>query len=568
MAARERSDRSDSLRASCAELQERLDAARQLAGLQPRVERARQAADDAVDAHRAALAEQVRLLEARAAGIAAELAGGLVDGEPCAVCGSREHPAPAAGAAEPVGADDVAVAATAADRTGHERDSCAATLAQLQREHATVTARAGTASAEELAGLLASAKAALADAERGAAEVQPCADALAALEAEQSRCAEQLSAAVARHGAAASRLQGAQSRLAEQTETLAAAAGGAGSVAAKQRELIELGERGAALALAADALAAALAVVIAARARAERESAAGGFASLEAAAAAVRAGEQTEQLAERVARWEADQERLQARLAECRDLCGDLGGADPAEVAVRARASSRSLEAARTSAASAADRAEVARHALERFSSALRDIEQAQGELLARDERAAPVLYLAKLTKGMTGQRRVALTTYVLRHWFERVVQAANLRLGSMSSGRYELVRVDEGTSKSERTGLTLRVVDRHTGEQRSTRSLSGGETFYASLALALGLADVVRAEAGGIDLDTLFIDEGFGTLDSHTLEEVMSVIDELRDRGRVVGIVSHVAELKDRIAERVEVRRRPDGSSWLRVVA
>jgi exonuclease SbcC len=137
-----------------------------------------------------------------------------------------------------------------------------------------------------------------------------------------------------------------------------------------------------------------------------------------------------------------------------------------------------------------------------------------------------------------------------------------------MSSGRYELVRVDEGTSKNERTGLTLRVVDRHTGERRSTRSLSGGETFYASLALALGLADVVRAEAGGIDLDTLFIDEGFGTLDADTLEEVMSVIDELRDRGRVVGIVSHVAELKDRIAERVEVRRRPDGSSWLRVVA
>ena len=166
------------------------------------------------------------------------------------------------------------------------------------------------------------------------------------------------------------------------------------------------------------------------------------------------------------------------------------------------------------------------------------------------------------------GQRRVALTTYVLRHWFEQVVAAANLRLAGMSSGRYELVRVDEGDTQTERVGLTLQVLDRHTGEQRSARSLSGGETFYTSLALALGLADVVRAEAGGVDLDTLFIDEGFGSLDADTLDQVMAVIDELRDRGRTVGIVSHVTELKDRIAERIEVRRLPDGSSALRVVA
>ena len=98
--------------------------------------------------------------------------------------------------------------------------------------------------------------------------------------------------------------------------------------------------------------------------------------------------------------------------------------------------------------------------------------------------------------------------------------------------------------------------------------SLSGGETFYTSLALALGLADVVRAEAGGVDLDTLFIDEGFGSLDSGTLDQVMGVIDELRDRGRVIGIVSHLAELKERVPERLEVRRLPDGSSAVRVVA
>jgi exonuclease SbcC len=137
-----------------------------------------------------------------------------------------------------------------------------------------------------------------------------------------------------------------------------------------------------------------------------------------------------------------------------------------------------------------------------------------------------------------------------------------------MSSGRYQLRRSDEGENRRQRAGLTLSVIDRHTGEERSPKSLSGGETFYTSLALALGLADVVRAEAGGVDLDTLFIDEGFGSLDLDTLDQVLGVIDDLRDRGRVVGIVSHVADLKDRIAERLEVRRLADGSSAVRVVA
>jgi exonuclease SbcC len=137
-----------------------------------------------------------------------------------------------------------------------------------------------------------------------------------------------------------------------------------------------------------------------------------------------------------------------------------------------------------------------------------------------------------------------------------------------MSSGRYELRRSDEGDSRRQRAGLTLVVIDRHTGEERSPKSLSGGETFYTSLALALGLADVVKAEAGGVDTETLFIDEGFGSLDAETLDQVLGVIDELRDHGRAIGIVSHVTDLKDRISERLEVRRMPDGSSSLGVVA
>ena len=123
--------------------------------------------------------------------------------------------------------------------------------------------------------------------------------------------------------------------------------------------------------------------------------------------------------------------------------------------------------------------------------------------------------------------------------------------------------------NRAARKGLGLEVLDLYTGKQRGTGSLSGGETFYTSLALALGLADVVQAEAGGAALDTLFIDEGFGTLDEDTLQEVMSVIDGLRGNGRMVGIVSHVPDLKDQISERLEVRRISDmGPSQVRVVA
>jgi exonuclease SbcC len=205
---------------------------------------------------------------------------------------------------------------------------------------------------------------------------------------------------------------------------------------------------------------------------------------------------------------------------------------------------------------------------VDRLERRLAEVRAAEAEAAALAAETGPVIYLAGLAKGMDGHRRVALTTYVLRHWFEQVVAAANSRLAVMSAGRYELRRRDDGDSRRQRAGLTLAVIDRHTGEERSPRSLSGGETFYASLALALGLADVVKAEAGGVDTETLFIDEGFSLLDAETLDQVLGVIDELRDHGRAIGIVSHVADLKDRIAERLEVRRLPDGSSTLEVVA
>jgi len=130
-----------------------------------------------------------------------------------------------------------------------------------------------------------------------------------------------------------------------------------------------------------------------------------------------------------------------------------------------------------------------------------------------------------------------------------------------MSRGKFRF-ELSEETAKSGQSGLGISLFDSWTGHAQDPKSLSGGETFYASLALALGLADVVRGEAGGSALETLFVDEGFGSLDQDTLYEVLDQLDELRAGRRVVGVVSHVTEMKESIPDRIEVRRRPDSTS------
>jgi len=203
--------------------------------------------------------------------------------------------------------------------------------------------------------------------------------------------------------------------------------------------------------------------------------------------------------------------------------------------------------------------------AAEERSTLLRKAVSASASVLAE---TAPAIRLGNLVAGLgDNQLKMELTTYVLVRRFADIVAAANGQLRRMSSGRYQLEHTD-ARSGNARSGLGLRVLDLHTGRARDPATLSGGETFYVSLSLALGLADVVCAESGGIDLGTLFVDEGFGTLDPDVLDQVLGVLDGLREGGRCVGIVSHVAELKAQIADRVEVRPNPDGSSRLRVLA
>ena len=171
---------------------------------------------------------------------------------------------------------------------------------------------------------------------------------------------------------------------------------------------------------------------------------------------------------------------------------------------------------------------------------------------------------LAETVRGKTPNvRNIPLESYVAAAELEAVLDAANQRLRSMSDGRYELQHSERGDRrKGAAAGLEIEVFDEHTGKARSPRSLSGGETFLASLALALGLAEVVTNRSGGIELKTLFIDEGFGSLDTDTLEFAMSTLDTLRQGGRAIGVISHVDAMKDSIASQLRVAKTAHGWS------
>ncbi|NLH69181.1 MAG: SMC family ATPase, partial [Brooklawnia sp.] len=205
-------------------------------------------------------------------------------------------------------------------------------------------------------------------------------------------------------------------------------------------------------------------------------------------------------------------------------------------------------------------------HTIKASQAALNDMRTAIAELARIQHEAGPVVRMAELANAQQGnQLRMTLPTFVLLQRFEEVVDLANVRLSAMTDGRYELRRTDAREGRSQKLGLGLEVIDHASGDAtREPHTLSGGETFKASLAMALGLADAVTAEAGGVELNTLFVDEGFGSLDPGSLDAVMDQMTKLRQAGRTVGVISHVAEMKQRIAERVTVRPNGDGTSRL----
>ena len=190
-------------------------------------------------------------------------------------------------------------------------------------------------------------------------------------------------------------------------------------------------------------------------------------------------------------------------------------------------------------------------------------IEEKSGELTSLEERWAWVKALSNTANGnIMGKEKVMLETYIQMTYFDRILVRANRRLLSMTGGQYELVRRQVADNNRSQSGLELEVIDHYNGTQRSVKTLSGGESFKASLSLALGLSDEVQSSAGGIRLDTMFVDEGFGSLDEESLQQAIRTLAELGEGNRLVGIISHVGELKEKIDRQIVVTKAKTGGS------
>ena len=508
------------------------------------------------------------------------LARELKDGEPCAVCGSVEHPAPAqiAEGEQLVERADLDAAKEREDKAHkqartHELAKDRATKAHQEASEALAAARTqyetlaaqGECDVEQTAAQLQQAQTRLAQAqsrvtardgvlvkvERVRVDLQKAQEALRTIEGAAVEAQTRHRDAAARCEAAAAQLAPARAAVgfAQRVEAVE------GYRAAHQRLARAVLLLGQARERHASAVAAA-----------ERLLAESSFERAELVHAAVRTPERIDALEQAVAAYELEH----ARLLE--------GFGREAIVAVAARVAAG--EQAPDDLQGVREQVEQLRAAVHRLTlregereSVLRSLQALRGEYAAfraqtaqRYDRAQMLANLAAAARGDTlggYEHQVDLVSYVLGAEFERILQSASLHLDRMSEGRYGMVFSDH-RAKGSRSGggLNLEITDTWTGEPREASSLSGGESFLASLSLALGLAEVVQANNGGIELDTLFIDEGFGTLDAETLDMVMGTIESLRDSGRTIGLISHVEEMKNRIPAQIVVEKGQNGSS------
>ncbi|MFJ6556475.1 AAA family ATPase [Streptomyces luteogriseus] len=497
------------------------------------------------------------LKEQRLNGIAAELAAHLTDGAPCAVCGATEHPDPARKVAGHVDREAEEHALTGYQRADEQRAEDERRLAVVREALAAATAEAGDGPAEQLAQEAAELEERYTQARSAAAGLHAAQERLRQAGQEYERRLAARQEAAVRTASRVGHRERLDRERAALEEELDRARGSLDSVAARAGQLER---RTALLTDAADA--ARVAEDTAQRlkdadARLADAAFRAGFETPQAAAAALLDNAAHRELQRRLDAWQHEDAAVRAVLAE-------------ADTAAAAHEPQADPESARRAADEADRRLRDAASAHDAAGRRCAELDRLSARASASVRRLAPlreeydrVARMAGLAAGTSAdnERRMRLEAYVLAARLEQVAAAATVRLRRMSSGRYTLVHSDDRTGRG-RSGLGLHVVDAWTGRERDTATLSGGETFFASLALALGLADVVTDEAGGVRLDTLFIDEGFGSLDDQTLDEVLDVLDSLRERDRSVGIVSHVADLRRRIHAQLEVVKGRSGST------
>ncbi|MBQ3359738.1 MAG: SMC family ATPase [Microbacterium sp.] len=553
--ARRTADRLDDLTRRRDQAITRAEAVRRREELREESAAAERALAEATDELATAQSALASLRRRRLDGFAGELASTLTAQEPCPVCGSREHPAPAVHA-DPVSADDVEAAEAVRDLAARRERAASEHHVSLREKIAGAEAAAEGRTAET----------ALAELEALETERRSSIDAqsalathdavIAAISARAEALDDERTAAEVAVGAARETLAAQEQSAREAEARIIEARGEFPSVASR-------------IAITSDGIAAATALASALRdleqrelARAEAETARRSaladspFETIDDARAALRSPRECDALEEKITRHAVSREKEKSILLplEMRALPDEPIDIAPFE------ASAADARAGWITAVSAAGAAAGVLERLTALTAAAADEHDRSAEELA--EHAV----LQNLADSIAGRgpntRKMTLETFVLAAELEEIVEAANRRLGDMSTGRYQLRHSDALAARGAASGLGIVVHDAFTGQTRPAQSLSGGETFLSSLALALGLAEVVTARAGGIRLDTLFIDEGFGSLDADTLDVAMRTLDELRQGGRTVGVISHVEAMQDQIPAQLRVRATSAGPS------
>ncbi len=456
----------------------------------------------------------------------------LRDGEPCPVCGSRDHPHPAPVSAKAPTEAELNAAKRASEKAQADAEAASGAAAQ-QRGIAETLRREAAEQAGKLLGECP-------EAERAALAERKLNEVKASLTA--------LDGAIAKEEKNLRRKQELEKRIPEAEATKAALET---ELQTRKTELAGLEARIEELTKQAEAYAGKLQFPD--RAAAERERARlqkeqrGIAAAITAAETAQKNGIQAAADAE--GRVKQLQEQLSGMEMPDREKLTEQRNA------IMARQKERSQKQTDVSGRMTANRA------------ALNGMRTKGEELDGLDRRWSWVKALSDTANGtISGKEKIMLETYIQMTFFDRIIARANLRFLAMSGGQYELRRRAEG-EKGSQSGLDLNVIDHYNGTERSVRTLSGGESFLASLSLALGLSDEIQASAGGIRLDTMFVDEGFGTLDDETLRQVMKALSGLTEQNRLVGIISHVSELKERIDRQIVVTKEKSGGSSVRVI-
>jgi DNA repair protein SbcC/Rad50 len=522
------------------------------------------------------------LRERRLAGLAAELAAGLNAGDPCPVCGSCLHPSPAM-TGDTVSPADIRSAeadqtdateslsqlrsAVSAERAGWEARAVEL-AAHASRAQAGGSSETPMLAAPDVVVALAVVDALLAEAQQAALALPEAQGQMVAQAAEAERLRGLLDAAAAAKAScealAASALAQSRSADAEVTKLLAnhgevcpcrpGDLTAVASVISGHRQALD---QLRCLATGLQELSTHRVHVREAGLRLSTALRANRLDSREQAEAAALTPSSIAELTAFVRTSEQRRAQSTALLAQP-DVVAALTLPTP-DVDALAEAARQSAEAL-TAAGRRHTLSEQAQRELRALS---RSVHRAVADLGPARAEARLVQELAECVAGTSADNalRMRLSSYVLAARLAEIATLANERLTTMSDGRYTLEYTDARAAKGARSGLGLLVRDAWTGRSRETSSLSGGESFMASLALALGMGDAVRAEAGGFDLQTLFVDEGFGSLDEESLEQVMAVLDTLREGGRAVGIVSHVTELRTRIPHQLQVLKQQAGS-------